>query len=143
MLKEFREFIARGNVIDLAVALIMGAAFGKIITSLVNDVIMPPIGMLLGGIDFANMFIPLRGSPATLDEAKAANIPVIRYGTFINTIIEFLIVAFVIFLIIKAINRMKRERELPPEMKECAFCFSSIPAKATRCPGCTSELKPA
>ncbi|HET9529168.1 MAG TPA: large conductance mechanosensitive channel protein MscL [Blastocatellia bacterium] len=144
MLKEFKEFIARGNVMDLAVAVIIGAAFGKIITSLVNDVIMPPIGMLLGGVDFANRFFALRGSPASLDEAKAANIPVIKYGTFINTVIEFLIIAFVIFLVVKAINRLKRSpEELPPTVKECGFCFSNIPVKATRCPECTSELKAA
>ena len=144
MLKEFKEFIARGNVIDLAVGVIIGAAFGKIVTSLVNDIIMPPIGMLLGGIDFANMFLALRGSPATLDEAKAANIPVIKYGVLINTLIEFLIIAFVIFLVVKAVNRLKRQpEELPPTMKECAYCFSNIPVKATRCPECTSELKAA
>jgi large conductance mechanosensitive channel len=144
MLKEFKEFIARGNVIDLAVGVIIGAAFGKIVTSLVNDIIMPPIGMLLGRVDFANLFFALRGSPATLDEAKAGNIPVIKYGQFINTLIEFLIVAFVIFLVVKAVNRLKRRpEELPPTLKECDFCFSNIPVKAIRCPECTSELKKA
>jgi large conductance mechanosensitive channel len=144
MLKEFKEFIARGNVIDLAVGVIIGAAFGKIVTSLVNDIIMPPIGMLLGRVDFANLFLALQGNPATLDEAKAGNIPVIKYGQFINTLIEFLIVAFVIFLVVKAVNRLKRRpEELPPTMKECDFCFSNISVKATRCPECTSELKTA
>jgi large conductance mechanosensitive channel len=144
MLKEFKEFIARGNVVDLAVGVIIGAAFGKIVTSLVNDIIMPPIGMILGRVDFANLFLALRGSPATLDEAKAGNIPVIKYGLFINTLIEFLIVAFVIFLVVKAVNRLKRRpEELPPTLKECDFCFSNISVKATRCPECTSELKTA
>jgi len=144
MLKEFKEFIARGNVVDLAVGFIIGAAFGKIVTSLVNDIIMPPIGMILGRVDFVNLFLALRGSPATLDEAKAGNIPVIKYGLFINTLIEFLIVAFVIFLVVKAVNRLKRRPEdLPPTLKECDFCFSNIPVKATRCPECTSELKTA
>lgn len=143
MLKEFREFIAKGNVIDLAIAVIIGAAFGKIVTSIVNDIIMPPIGMLLGGIDFNNMFFALRGSPATVDEAKAYGLPIIKYGTFINTVIEFLIIAFVIFLIVKAINRMKRKQEAPADTKECGYCYSKIPVKATRCPNCTSELQPA
>ena len=144
MLKEFKEFIARGNVVDLAVGVIIGAAFGKIVTSLVNDIIMPPIGMILGRVDFANLFLALRDSPATLDEAKAGNIPVIKYGLFINTLIEFLIVAFVIFLVVKAVNRLKRRpEELPPTLKECDFCFSNISVKATRCPECTSELKTA
>ncbi|HWP45038.1 MAG TPA: large conductance mechanosensitive channel protein MscL [Blastocatellia bacterium] len=142
MLKEFKEFIARGNVIDLAVGIIIGAAFGKIVTSLVNDLLMPPIGMLLGGVNFSGLFLALRGSPATLAEAEAASLPVIKYGQFINTIIEFLIVAFAIFLVVKAVNRLKRKpEELPPTMKECQFCFSNIPVKATRCPNCTSEIK--
>ena len=144
MLKEFKEFIARGNVIDLAVAVIIGAAFGKIITSLVNDVIMPPIGMLTGGVDFKNLFISLRGSYATLEEAKKANAPTINYGQFIQNIIEFLIIAFVIFLIVKAINRMnRRPEELPPTMKACPFCYSNIPVQARRCPQCTSEIQAA
>lgn len=143
MFKEFKEFIAKGNVIDLAVGVIIGAAFGKIVTSLVNDVIMPPIGMLLGGIDFTDKFIALRGSPATVDEAKAQAIPVIKYGAFINTVIEFLIIAFVIFLMVKAINRMRREKEEAPTTKECGYCFSKISVKATRCPECTSQVQPA
>ena len=141
MLKEFKEFIARGNVADLAVAVIIGAAFGKIVTSLVNDILMPPIGLLTGGIDFASLFVALRGNPATLAEAKAASLPTINYGQFIQSAIEFIIIAFVVFLIVKALNRMKRKPEdLPPAVKACAFCFSSIPTQATRCPQCTSEL---
>ena len=144
MLKEFKEFIARGNVIDLAVAVIIGAAFGRIVTSLVNDIIMPPIGLIMGGVDFKNLFISLRGNYASLEEAKKANAPTINYGQFIQYLIEFLIVAFVIFLIIKAINRMNRRPEdLPPTMKACAFCYSSIPVQARRCPHCTSELQAA
>ncbi len=141
MLKEFKEFIARGNVVDLAVAVIIGAAFGSIVTSVVNDILMPPIAMLTGGIDFTSMFFALRGNPATLAEAKAAKLPTINYGQFIQTVIEFLIIAFVIFLIVKAMNRMKRKPdELPPAVKACGYCFSSIPAQATRCPQCTSQL---
>ena len=144
MLKEFKEFIARGNVMDLAVAVIIGAAFGKIVTSLVNDIVMPPIGMLTGGINFASLFVALRGNPATLEEAKAASLPTINYGQFIQVAIEFLIIAFVVFLIVKAINRMKRHpEELPPTVKECAYCCSSIPALATRCPQCTSAFEAA
>ncbi|HYP27019.1 MAG TPA: large-conductance mechanosensitive channel protein MscL [Blastocatellia bacterium] len=142
MLREFKEFIARGNVIDLAVAVIIGAAFGRIVTSLVNDILMPPIGLLMGGIDFAGLFVALRGNPATLAEAKAASLPTINYGQFIQAAIEFLIIAFVIFLIIKAINRMKRRPEdLPPTVKACEYCFSSIPVQARRCPQCTSALE--
>jgi large conductance mechanosensitive channel len=143
MLKEFKEFIARGNVIDLAVGIIIGVAFGKIVTSLVNDIIMPPIGLLLGNVDFTNLFINLsdRSFP-NLAAAKAAAAPTINYGSFINTLIEFLIIAFVIFLIVKAINRMRRRpEELPPTVKACEFCISSIPVQATRCPNCTSQLQ--
>ena len=141
MWKEFKEFIARGNVIDLAVALIIGVAFGKIITSLVDDIVMPPIGMALGKVNFSDLFIPLAGSPASLADAKAKGLPTINYGLFINTVIQFLIVAFVIFLIVKAINRMKRRpEELPPTMKACSYCFSDIAVQATRCPRCTSQL---
>ena len=144
MLKEFKEFIARGNVMDLAVAVIIGAAFGKIVTSLVNDLIMPPIGLMTGGIDFKNLFISLRGSYATLEEAKKANAPTINYGQFIQNILEFLIIAFAVFLLVKAINRMKRRpEELPPTMKACPFCYSSIPIQARRCPQCTSEIQAA
>jgi large conductance mechanosensitive channel protein len=143
MWKEFKEFIMRGNVVDMAVGIIVGAAFGKIITSFVNDVLMPPIGLLLGKVDFANLFITLSNqSFATLEEAKKAGAVTIKYGLFINTIIDFIIVALAIFLVIRQINRMKRQPA--PEAattRECPFCFSVIPIKATRCPNCTSELK--
>lgn len=141
MLKEFREFIARGNVIDLAVAVIIGAAFGKIVTSLVDGIVMPPIGMLLGKVDFANLFIDLSGQhPASIAEAKTKGLPVIAYGAFINDIIGFLIVAFVIFLIIKAINSRKREEPAAPVTKDCPYCLSAIPAAASRCAACCVEL---
>ena len=148
MLKEFKEFVMRGNVVDMAVGIIIGAAFGTIITSLVNDVIMPPIGLLLGNVDFANLFILLKaGSPAgpyaLLADAQAAGAVTINYGVFINAVVSFLIVAFVIFLLIRSINRMKREEEAPPAeptTKECPYCLSTIPIKATRCAHCTSEL---
>ena len=145
MLKEFKEFIARGNVIDLAVGIVIGAAFGKIVTSLVNDIVMPPIGLLLGGIDFGNLFATLKGPRFdTLKAAKDGGAVTVNYGVFINTVIEFLIVGFVIFLVIKAINRMKRQpAELPPAMKACVYCYSSIAIEATRCPQCTSDLKAA
>ena len=144
MLKEFKEFIIRGNVVDLAVGVIIGAAFGKIVTSMVDDIIMPPIGLLLGRVDFANLFVSLRGHYATIAEAKAAGAPTINYGVFLNTLIQFLIIAFVVFLFIRAVNRIKRKpEELPPTMKACAFCYSGIPVQATRCPNCTSELKAA
>jgi large conductance mechanosensitive channel len=141
MLKEFREFIARGNVIDLAVAVIIGAAFGKIITSLVDGIIMPPIGMLLGRVDFANLFIDLSGQhPLSLAEAKAKGLPVITYGAFINDIISFLIIAFVIFLIVKAMNARKREEAAAPVTKDCPHCLSAIPVAASRCAACCVEL---
>ena len=148
MLKEFKTFALRGNVIDMAVGIIIGAAFGTIVKSLVDDVIMPPIGLLLGGVDFANLFILLRsGTPATpyasLADAKAAGAVTMNYGVFINAIIGFLIVAFVIFLLIRSINRMTREQEAPaaaPTTKECPYCLSVIPIKAARCAHCTSEL---
>jgi large conductance mechanosensitive channel len=140
MLKEFRDFIARGNVLDLAVAVIIGAAFGKIITSLVEGIIMPPIGMLLGNVDFANLFIDLSGQhPASLVDAQLRGLPVIAYGSFINDLVSFLIIAFVIFLIVRAVNRNKRVEKVALT-KECPYCLSSIPVEATRCSGCTSEL---
>ena len=140
MLKEFRDFIARGNVIDLAVAVIIGAAFGKLVTSLVEGIIMPPIGMILGGVDFSNLFIDLSGQhPVSLADAQLKGLPVITYGAFINDIITFLIVAFVVFLIVKAINRNKKQ-EAAALKKNCPYCLSSIPVEATRCSGCTSEL---
>ncbi len=143
MWKEFKEFAMRGNMIDLAVGLVIGAAFGKIVTSLVNDVIMPPIGLLMGDADFSNLFVNLSGQTYnTLAEAKEAGAATINYGVFFNTVIDFLIVGFVIFIIIKQVNRLKRQQESPalPTTKECGFCFSAIPIKASRCPNCTSEL---
>ena len=140
MLKEFRDFIARGNVIDLAVAVVIGAAFGKIISSLVDGIIMPPIGLLLGRVDFANLFYDLSGTnPASLADARKAGVPVIAYGAFINDIIGFLIIAFVVFLIIRQINKRKPVEEAGP-MKDCPHCLTAIPLAATRCSGCCGEL---
>ena len=144
MLKEFKDFIARGNVVDLAVAVIIGAAFGKIITSLVDGVIMPPIGLLFGKVDFASLFYVLnhaKGDPVSLADAKAKAIPVIAYGAFINDIINFLIIAFVVFLIVKAVNSRKPKAD--PTTKDCPYCLSAIPIPATRCSGCCAELKAA
>ena len=144
MLKEFRDFIARGNVLDLAVAVIIGAAFGKVISSLVEGVIMPPVGLLLGKVDFSNLIIDLSGQhPASLADAKAKGLPVIAYGAFLNDVIIFLIVAIVIFLVVKAANRMKREQPAEATTRDCPYCLSSIPIAATRCSGCTSEVKAA
>ncbi|MGC9399144.1 MAG: large conductance mechanosensitive channel protein MscL [Anaerolineae bacterium] len=144
MWKEFKAFIARGNVIDLAVGVIIGGAFGKIVSSLVNDIIMPPIGLLLSGADFTNLFIDLSGEGyATLAEAQEAGAATINYGLFINTVINFLIVAFIIFLLIQQINRLQKEKkEAPakPTTKTCPYCFTEIPIQATRCPHCTSHL---
>ncbi len=141
-ISEFKEFAVKGNVIDLAVGFVLGAAFGKIVTSLVNDVIMPPIGMLLGGVNFADLFVSLDGlSYASLDAAKAVGAPVLAYGSFINTIIEFLIIALALFFVIKTINRLKRqEPPAPPNTKDCPYCKESIPKEAIRCPRCTSDL---
>lgn len=140
MLKEFREFMARGNVIDLAVAVIIGAAFGRIVTSLVEGIIMPPIGMILGGVDFSNLFIDLSGQrPVSLADAQLRGLPVITYGSFINDVITFLIVVFVVFLIVRTINR-NRKVETEELTKDCPYCLSPIPIEATRCSGCTSEL---
>lgn len=144
MLKDFKEFAIKGNVIDLAVGVIMGAAFGKIVTSLVNDVVMPPIGKMTGSVDFTNLFYPLSGGGfKTLKEAKDAGAATINYGVFINTCIEFLIIAFVIFLIVRWINKLKADPPPPaalPTTKECPFCVSAIPLKAIRCAHCTSQL---
>jgi large conductance mechanosensitive channel len=141
MWRAFREFAARGNVIDLAVGVIIGAAFGKIVTSLVNDVIMPPIGMMLGQVDFSNLFIALDGGTyATIADAKAVKAPTLNYGIFINTIIEFLIVAFAVFLLVRQINQLKGPAPAPAD-RDCPFCVSKISLKATRCPFCTSELR--
>jgi large conductance mechanosensitive channel len=144
MLKEFKDFAMRGNVLDLAIGVIIGGAFGKIITSLVNDILMPPIGLLLGKVDFSNLYIDLSGGHyASLAAAKDAGAATINYGSFLNTIIDFLIVGFVIFLIIRQINRLQKPTPKPvaPSTKECPYCLTSIPMKATRCPACTSELK--
>ncbi len=145
MLKEFKDFIMRGNVIDLAVGIIMGVAFGQIVTSLVNDVIMPPIGLLLGNVDFSALFIDLSGEGyETLAAAQEAGAPTINYGLFINTVINFLIIALVIFLLIRQINRLTaKEEEAPaePTTKTCPYCATEIPIEASRCPHCTSELE--
>jgi large conductance mechanosensitive channel len=132
----------RGNLLELAVAFILGIAFGRVVTSLVNDVIMPPIGLVLGGVDFSNLFINLSKTPyATLAEAQAAGAPTINYGVFVLTVLDFLIVAFVVFMLVRAVNRMQRPRPVAPTTKECPYCLSIIPLRATRCPHCTSELR--
>jgi len=145
MFKEFKEFIMRGNVMDLAIGIIIGAAFGKIITSFVSDILMPPIGLLLGKVDFTNLFINLSGTRYdTLKAAKEAGAPTINYGVFLGSIVDFLIVAFVIFLVIKQVNRLRRTpEEAAQEVRECPFCLSTIPLNATRCAHCTSDLKTA
>jgi large conductance mechanosensitive channel len=148
MLKEFRDFIARGNVIDLAVGVIIGAAFGKIVTTLVEGIIMPPFGLILGRIDFASLFYVLdssKGVPASLAEAKTKGIPVIAYGQFINDVIGFLIVAIAVFLLVKQVNRIASAAQKPaaaavPTTRECPFCMSTVSKRATRCSACTSEL---
>ena len=142
MLKEFREFAMRGNVLDLAIGVIIGGAFGKIVTSFVNDIIMPPIGLILGNVDFGNLYINMSGGKyATLADAQAAGAVTLNYGAFLNTMVDFLIVAFVIFLLIRQINKLKKPAAPAPEVtKECPFCASNIAIKATRCPNCTSQL---
>lgn len=148
MFKEFKEFAMRGNVVDMAVGIIIGGAFGTIVKSLVSDVLMPPIGLLLGGVDFSNLFITLKdgattGPYATLASAQSAGAVTISYGVFMNGVISFLIVAFAVFLLIKALNKLKRDggaTEEEPTTKECVYCLSTIAIKATRCPNCTSEL---
>jgi large conductance mechanosensitive channel len=145
MLKEFREFALKGNVVDLAVGVIIGAAFGKIVTSFVNDILMPPMGLLLGRVNFSDLFINLSDKPyATLAQAKAAGAPTINYGLFINNVIDFVIVAAVIFFVIQQLFTRLQKKLAPapsePTSKECNYCFSSIPLKATRCPHCTSLL---
>ena len=149
MLKEFKEFAMKGNVLDMAVGIVIGAAFGTIIGSLVADVIMPPIGLLLGNVDFSNLFLVLKegkiaGPYASLAAAKSAGAVSMNIGVFINTIINFIILAFAIFLLIRSVNQMKRKEQAPPPVpttKDCPRCFTAIPNKATRCPHCTSELK--
>jgi large conductance mechanosensitive channel len=149
MLKDFKEFAMRGNVVDMAVGIVIGAAFGTIVKSFVDDVLMPPIGLLLGNVDFSNLFITLKegakaaGPYASLAAAKAAGAVTLNLGIFINTVISFVIIAFAVFMVIKGINRMKKEEVAPPAeptTKECPFCLSTIALKATRCPHCTSEL---
>jgi len=144
MLKEFKAFAMRGNVLDMAVGILIGAAFGRIITSLVNDMLMPPIGLLLGKVDFSGLFLSLSGkSYTTLADAKAAGAATINYGLFLNTVIDFLIVAFVIFLLVRQINRWNQPAAAPaPTTKDCPYCCSAIPLQATRCPNCTSEIRP-
>ncbi len=148
MLKEFKEFAMRGNVVDMAVGIVIGAAFGTIVKSFVSDVLMPPIGMLMGGVDFANLFSVMKeGDPAgpyaALVDAQAAGAVTVNYGLFINNIISFLIVAFAVFMLVKSINAMRREEEAPaaePTTKDCPYCATEIAITATRCPNCTSEL---
>jgi large conductance mechanosensitive channel len=143
MIKEFRTFIMRGSVVDLAVGVIIGGAFGKIVSSLVGDLIMPPIGLLLNGVDFSNLFVSLDGKAyATLAAAQEAGAPTLNYGNFIINILDFLIIALVIFLMIRAINRLQGPPPaVAPATKDCPYCFTSIPVKATRCPNCTSQLE--
>ncbi len=152
MFKEFKEFAMRGNVVDMAIGIVIGAAFGAIVKSFVDDVLMPPIGLLLGKVDFANLFITLKegakaaGPYASLAAAKAAGAVTLNLGIFINNIIGFIIIAFAVFLVIKGINRLNREKQAPspePTTKECPFCFTTIPIQASRCPRCTSQLAPA
>lgn len=148
MISEFKQFAMRGNVVDMAVGIIIGGAFGTIVKSLVSDVMMPPLGLLLGGVDFSDLFITLKegataGPYATLAAAQAAGAVTIGYGLFMNAVISFLIVAFAVFLLIKAINKLQREKEEPaaePTTKDCPKCFTAIPVKATRCPNCTSDI---
>ncbi len=147
MLTEFKDFIMRGNVLDLAVAVVIGGAFGKIVSSFVNDILMPPIGLLLGGVDFSNLYFNLSGGEyASLADAQAAGAATINYGLFINTLIDFLIIAFAIFLVVRAVNRLQateKAEEAPaaPTTKTCPYCFTEIPIQATRCPHCTSQLE--
>jgi large conductance mechanosensitive channel len=145
MFKDFKAFILRGNVMDLAVGVIIGAAFGKIVSSFVTDILMPPLGLLLGKVDFTNLYISLSGQKyASLAEAQAAGAPTLNYGLFINNIIDFLIIALVIFLLIRALTKLTKKEEKPVEVttRDCPFCQTSISKKATRCPNCTSEVEP-
>ena len=146
MLKEFKEFAMKGNVMDMAIGIVIGGAFGKIVSSFLSDVLMPPIGLLMGRVDFSSLFVSLNGGHyASLAAAKAAGAPTINYGLFLNTTLDFVIVALVIFLVIRQLNRLKRAEAVPapatPTTKACAFCCSTIPLKAVRCPACTSSLE--
>ena len=144
MLSEFKQFAMKGNVVDLAVGFVVGAAFGKIVSSLTNDVIMPPIGLVLGHVDFSSLFINLSSKHYdTLAAAKTAGAPTLNYGTFINTIIDFIIIAFAVFLLVKWVNRFIGEKPAAPTTKDCPFCATAIPIPAKKCPNCTSELKAA
>ncbi len=151
MLKDFKEFAMRGNVVDMAVGIIIGGAFGTIVKSLVSDVLMPPLGLLLGNVDFSNLFMTIKaGDPAgpytTLSEATDAGAVTINYGVFFDNIVSFLIVAFAVFLLVRAMVRLQKQEEAappPPDKKDCPFCYSSMPIKATRCPSCTSQLEAA
>jgi len=141
LFREFKAFIARGNVMDLAIAVVIGAAFGRVVTSLVSDVIMPPVGLLLAGLDFTNLFVALRGGPyPSLAAAKATGAPTVNYGIFINTVIDFVLVALVMFLIVRTVNRFREAPEPTPTTKPCPYCLSVVPLKASRCPQCTSDL---
>ena len=145
MIKEFKEFAMRGSLLDMAIGIIIGGAFGKIVTSFVNDIIMPPIGKLLGGTDFASLYINLSGQTfASLEEAQAAGAPTVNYGLFINSLLDFLIIALVIFFIIRGFNRLRKKEEEPPAeptTKSCPYCITEIPLNAKRCPACTSQLE--
>ncbi len=147
VLKEFREFAVKGNVLDMAIGIILGVAFGKIVTSMVEDIIMPPLGLLLGKVDFTNLFFSLTGRHFdTLAAAKAAGAPTVNYGLFVNNVLNFLIVAFAIFLLVRKVNRFKRQQEAPPvepTTRECPYCLSAIPVKAVRCAHCTADVKAA
>jgi len=151
MLKEFRDFAMRGNVVDMAVGIIIGGAFGTIVKSMVSDVLMPPIGMLLGNVDFSNLFVAIKaGDPvgpyATLADAQAAGAVTINYGVFADNVVSFIIVAFAVFMLIRAMNRMQKKEEAappPPDKKDCPYCLTSIPIKASRCASCTSQLEAA
>jgi len=145
MFKEFKEFAVKGNVVDMAVGIIIGAAFGAIVKSLVSDMLMPPLGLLLGNVDFSNLFVVLKEGAtvapyASLADAQKAGAVTINYGLFVNSVISFGIVAFAVFMLIRSINRLKREEVAAPTTKECPYCYSAIPLKATRCPNCTSDL---
>lgn len=142
MMKEFKEFAMKGNVLDMAVGIIVGAAFGKIVSSFVSDVLMPPIGRITGRMDFSNLFVNLSGKDfSSLAEAKAAGAATLNYGMFINTVLDFLIVSFAVFLLVRQVNRLRtKEMPAPPATRDCPFCFLAIPVKAVRCPHCTSQF---